>query len=96
MTRDILPLDSSATDVGEMQMSDIDFSTVRVGELLRRWPETARVFLDYRMNCPACSIASFMTIDEAARGYRVDVNLLKRDLMQIANRDDERRRSSEE
>lgn len=74
-------------------MPDIDLSTVTVGEWLRHWPETVRVFLDYRMNCPACPIAPFMTIGEAAGEYGVDADALKRDLLRMASHGEEGRRS---
>jgi hybrid cluster-associated redox disulfide protein len=67
-----------------MQMPDINLSTMTVAQLLRRWPETVRVFLDYKMNCPACPIAPFMTIDEAAGEYGVDADALTHDLMRAA------------
>lgn len=57
-----------------------DALQLTVGELLRRFPLTVRVFLDYRMNCPACPIAPFMTVDEAAGEYGIDAAQLKRDI----------------
>lgn len=57
-----------------------DFARMTVGDLLRRWPQTVRVFLDYKMNCPACPIAPFMTVDEAAGEYGIDAARLKRDI----------------
>ena len=57
-----------------------DLSQLMVGELLRRFPLTVRVFLDHKMNCPACPIAPFMTIDEAAGEYGVDAAALRRDI----------------
>ncbi|MEP0707512.1 DUF1858 domain-containing protein [Parvibaculum sp.] len=59
-----------------------DLSDLTVGELLRRWPAAVRIFLDYKMNCPACPIAPFMTVDEAAGEYHVDAQALKRDIEQ--------------
>lgn len=57
-----------------------DLSQLTVGELLRRFPLTVRVFLDHKMNCPVCPIAPFMTIDEAAGEYGVDAAALRRDI----------------
>lgn len=79
-------------------MPEMDLSTVTVGEWLRQWPETVRVFLDYKMNCPACPIAPFMTIDEAASEYGINADALKLDLRLMANRDERdagRQRNSE-
>ena len=57
-----------------------DLSQLTVGELLRRFPLTVRVFLDHKMNCPVCPIAPFMTVDEAAGEYGVDAAELRRDI----------------
>lgn len=43
-----------------------------VAEVLGRWPQTARVFLDRRMACVGCPIAGFETIGEAATAYGQD------------------------
>lgn len=57
-----------------------ELSKLTVGELLRRWSAAVRIFLDYKMNCPACPIAPFMTVDEAAGEYGVDAAELRRDI----------------
>ncbi|WP_119419697.1 DUF1858 domain-containing protein [Desertibaculum subflavum] len=36
-----------------------------VDEVMRRWPETIRVFLDWRMHCVGCPIASFHSVTTA-------------------------------
>jgi hybrid cluster-associated redox disulfide protein len=43
-----------------------------VDEVMRRWPATIRVFLDHRMRCVGCPIASFHTIDDACREHGLD------------------------
>lgn len=63
-----------------------ELSELTVGELLRRWPAAVRIFLDYKMNCPACPIAPFMTVDEAAGEYHVDAQALKRDIAEAVGR----------
>lgn len=60
-----------------------ELSQLTVGELLRRFPLTVRVFLDHRMNCPVCPIAPFMTVDEAAGEYGVDAAQLRRDIARV-------------
>ena len=62
-------------------MLDVDFATTTIADLLRRWPWVARVFIDYRMKCPGCLLAPFMTIHDAAREYGVDAETLKRDVV---------------
>ena len=42
-----------------------------VDEVMRRWPATIRVFLDFRMGCVGCPIATFHTIADACREHQV-------------------------
>jgi hybrid cluster-associated redox disulfide protein len=43
-----------------------------VGDVMRRWPATVRVFLDFHMSCVGCPIAGFHDVDEACREHGVD------------------------
>lgn len=43
-----------------------------VEDVMSRWPETVRVFLDFKMSCVGCPIASFHDIDDACREHGVD------------------------
>jgi len=43
-----------------------------VDDVMRRWPPTIRVFLDFRMNCVGCPIAGFHDIDDACREHGTD------------------------
>ena len=43
-----------------------------VDDVMRRWPATIRVFLNYRMRCVGCPIACFHTIEDACREHEVD------------------------
>ena len=43
-----------------------------VDDVMRRWPSTIRVFLDFRMRCVGCPIAAFHSIDEACEEHGVD------------------------
>jgi hybrid cluster-associated redox disulfide protein len=47
-----------------------------VDDVMRRWPSTIRVFLDFRMRCVGCPIASFHSIDEACAEHGVDATAL--------------------
>jgi hybrid cluster-associated redox disulfide protein len=51
-------------------------ATQIVGDLLRRWPATARVFQRHGMACTGCMMAPFETIGEAAAGYGVPIECL--------------------
>ncbi|MCD0422626.1 DUF1858 domain-containing protein [Rubrivivax sp. JA1024] len=47
----------------------IDRSYV-VEDVMRRWPATIRVFLDFRHACVGCPIATFHTIEDSCREHR--------------------------
>jgi hybrid cluster-associated redox disulfide protein len=47
-------------------------SHLLVGDVMRHWPATIRVFLDFRMSCVGCPIASFHDIEDACREHGVD------------------------
>ncbi len=40
-----------------------------VAELLNRWAQAASVFVNFRMACVGCPLASFETLDSAAKVY---------------------------
>lgn len=44
-----------------------------VDQIMKHWPASIRVFIDFRMNCVGCPIASFHSVDEAGREHAVDV-----------------------
>ena len=50
---------------------DIEIDTL-VDDIMRRWPATVRVFLDYRMGCVGCPIAAFHTVNNSCREHGVD------------------------
>ena len=43
-----------------------------VDDVMRRAPETIRVFLTYRMRCVGCPIACFHNVADASREHGVD------------------------
>uniref|UniRef100_Q07J88 DUF1858 domain-containing protein n=1 Tax=Rhodopseudomonas palustris (strain BisA53) TaxID=316055 RepID=Q07J88_RHOP5 len=53
-----------------------------VDDLMRTQPATIRTFLDFRMGCCGCPIATFHTVDDACREHDVD-----RDVFLVALRD---------
>jgi len=44
-----------------------------VDDIMRRWPETIRVFLDFRMSCVGCPIATFHTVEDSCREHGVEL-----------------------
>lgn len=45
-----------------------------VDSVMRQWPSTIRVFLDFRMLCIGCPIGTLHTINEACAAHDVDLN----------------------
>jgi hybrid cluster-associated redox disulfide protein len=45
---------------------------ISIHELFLRWPVTIPVFIQYRMSCVGCSMASFDTLQEAMANYGLD------------------------
>ena len=43
-----------------------------VGDVMNRWPATIRVFLDFKLGCVGCPIASFHSVDDACREHGID------------------------
>lgn len=52
----------------------------RVGWVIERWPEVARVFRRHRMACVGCAMAPHMTLAEAGRAYHLAVDRLVAEL----------------
>jgi len=54
------------------RIQTIEFDAL-VDDIMRQWPQTIRVFLDFRMNCVGCPIATFHTVEDSCREHGVDV-----------------------
>lgn len=60
-----------------------DLADKTVKEIMGRWPETVPVFLRYRMRCPGCLLAPFMTLSEAAIEHGVEMAALRQDIARV-------------
>ena len=49
----------------------IEFNDL-VDNVMRGAPETIRVFLQFKMGCVGCPIATFHSVDEASREHKID------------------------
>lgn len=45
-----------------------------VDQVMRRWPALIRVFLDFRMGCVGCPIATFHSVEEASHEHKIDAD----------------------
>lgn len=64
---------------------------VTVAELLRAWPDAARVFLRSGMACVGCELSIFDTLAEVADSYGLDVQKFLAELADAAGQVTERR-----
>ena len=51
-------------------------SDMTVDQVMNRWPASIRVFMDFRMGCVGCPIATFHSVDEASREHKIDPGAL--------------------
>jgi hybrid cluster-associated redox disulfide protein len=42
-----------------------------VDDVMRAWPSTIRVFLDFHMNCVGCPIGPFHTVSDSCQAYGI-------------------------
>lgn len=57
---------------------------MRIGEVLRQYPQTAEIFLGIGMHCLGCPSATMESIEEAAAVHEVDINDLVAKLNEVA------------
>lgn len=43
-----------------------------VDQVMARWPATMRVFMDFKLSCVGCPIATFHSVDEACSEHKID------------------------
>ncbi len=51
-----------------------------ISEILDRWPEFIPVFLKHKMACVGCSMADFMTLEDALDIYKINEELFIEEL----------------
>ncbi len=61
-----------------------------VSEVMRRWPQTISLFLQYGTACPGCPVGAFHTVKEAAFVYRIPLRAFLAELRQFAREGDKR------
>ena len=51
-----------------------------ISEILDNWPEFIPVFLKHKMACVGCSMADFMTLEDALDIYKINEELFIEEL----------------
>lgn len=55
-----------------------------IAEVLQQMPQTAEVFMRHGMPCLGCIAASGETVAQAANAHGIDIDILMRDLEEVA------------
>ncbi|MDY0276178.1 MAG: DUF1858 domain-containing protein [Desulfomicrobium sp.] len=58
--------------------------TMKIGEIIRQFPETIQVFSRHKLDCLECQIADLETLEHGADIHNVSVNLLLEELNKVA------------
>ncbi len=54
-----------------------------IGDVLKKHPQTVRVFLSHGLMCVGCAIARFENIEQGATAHGIDVDALIKDLNEL-------------
>ncbi len=49
--------------------TSMSLSTLTVDEIMRHWPQTIEVFLQFRTDCVGCAMAGYCTLEEVLGLY---------------------------
>ncbi len=58
-----------------------------IGDVVKRFPQAAEVFLEYGLHCVGCHVSYWETLEEGARGHGMseeEIDMMVRDANQIA------------
>lgn len=55
-----------------------------IGQVLKKYPKTLFVFIDYGLHCVGCPSAQAETIEQAAKVHHLDLEKFLKDLNQAA------------
>ena len=72
-----------ATTHGSMRKYALTLD-MTVEQVMNRWPDSVRVFLDFGMDCVGCPIAAFHSVEEAGREYGIDAHAILLKLRSVA------------
>jgi hybrid cluster-associated redox disulfide protein len=58
-------------------MRDEDIDHLVLEEIMRRWPQVLRVFIDWHLHCIVCPISHFNTLADAAAAHGYPLGQLR-------------------
>ena len=53
---------------------------MRIGDVVKKYPQTVKVFLSHGLMCVGCAVARFENIRQGAEAHGIDVDALIQDL----------------
>lgn len=63
---------------GDAERSRSITKEMTVGEVIKKYPRTAFLFIDYELHCVGCPIAQGETIEQAAKAHRLDLKKISK------------------
>ncbi len=57
-----------------------------IGEVIKKYPKTVFVFMEYGLHCVGCPLAQNDTVESAAKLHRLDLEKLLKDLNKAAKK----------
>jgi hybrid cluster-associated redox disulfide protein len=54
-----------------------------IGDVLKKYPESLKVFLSHGLMCVGCAVARFENIRQGATAHGIDVDTLIKDLNEV-------------
>ena len=64
----------------DMRKTRSNFDELHVAKIMRQWPDTIRVFLEFKMLCVGCPFAGFHTLASACELHPVQTSQVIRSL----------------
>jgi hybrid cluster-associated redox disulfide protein len=58
--------------------------TMKIEEVVKRYPRTVSVFERFGLRCSSCSVSAFEYIEEGARSHNIDLEVLLDELNRVA------------
>jgi hybrid cluster-associated redox disulfide protein len=55
-----------------------------IGDVLKKYPESLKVFLSHGLMCVGCAVARFENIEQGAMAHGINVDALMKDLNEVA------------
>lgn len=67
-------------------MLETGISDMSVANIMKRWPQAIRVFLDWHLHCVGCPIARFHTLEDSAREHGCEIGDLEAAVLAVIER----------